>query len=118
MVSRCVAKNLLTSASMLLSAALLVNTANAEEVTATVIHVYDDLGISGLEAGDQYEGTYTFEDSTYGQQYGSLGKDYYGALTNMNINFGNILVGLDVSGNGNVNNIRVYERFSNPPRDE
>ena len=57
MVSRCVAKNLLTSASMLLSAALLVNTANAEEVTfkftATVIHVYDDLGISGLEAGDQ-----------------------------------------------------------------
>ena len=121
MVSRCVAKNLLTSASMLLSAALLVNTANAEEVTfkftATVIHVYDDLGISGLEAGDQYEGTYTFEDSTYGQQYGSLGKDYYGALTNMNINFGNILVGLDVSGNGNVNNIRVYERFSNPPRD-
>ena len=115
MVSRCVAKNLLTSASMLLSAALLVNTANAEEVTfkftATVIHVYDDLGISGLEAGDQYEGTYTFEDSTYGQQYGSLGKDYYGALTNMNINFGNILVGLDVSGS--VNNIRVYEQVNN-----
>ena len=50
MISRCVAKNLLTSASSLLCAALLVNTANAEEVTfkftATVIHVYDDLGIS------------------------------------------------------------------------
>ena len=90
-------------------------TANAEEVTfkftATVIYVYDDLGISGLEAEDQYEGTYTFEDSTEGEQYGSLGKDYYGALTNMNINFGNILVGLDVSGS--VNNIRVYEQVNN-----
>lgn len=105
----------------LLCAAWLVNTADAEEVTfkftATVTHVYDDLGISGLEAGDQYEGTYTFEDSTPGQIYGTLAVDYFDALTNMNINFGNILVGLDVSGSGNVNNIRVYEQINNYPLD-
>lgn len=97
---------------VLFVAYLLLNTLHAAEVTfeftASVTDVIDPMGLSGLEAGNQIDGTYTFEDTTIGRGLFENSARYDNAVTDAQINLGNLqLTGIVASTLLNDNRIDV-----------
>ncbi len=96
------------------------NLANAKEITyeftIEATYVYDNLGISGVQIGDQIVGYYTFEDSALGGEDPDEGGDsvvsYPDAITDFQIGAGNFEFNLHLEGESS-KSIEFAENHSN-----
>ena len=101
-----------TGGVVLFATVLLSNAVYAEEITfeftASVTTVIDPMGLSGLQVGNQIDGTYTFEDTTIGRNLTVNNIRYDNAVTDAQINLGNLqLSGIVASTFLNDNRIDV-----------